>query len=394
MTNVPDIQFTPQGLVIPTQQAVLEGVLADFDVAFGGNLNKNLETPQGQLASSLAAIISEKNNQLAWLVNNLDPDYSDGIMQDAIGKIYFVQRKGQVNSSAECVFTGLPGTIIPEGFIVKDSSENEWVVDNGMSILATGEVTAKLTAKGVYGARANSITQIPRSIIGLDRVTNPQDAIVGTAVESRNDFAERYRKSVAINSQGMPSAVYSNVASLKGVVDCYVVDNPKGENVQLGASRKVLAPHSVYVAVVGGNDQEIAETIWRFTGNGCDFTGNTTVTVKDNRYQEPKPSYEIKFQRPASLPVYFQVKVKRGADLNAEQIIKQSIIETFKNSRLKIGSTIYAMAYIADLVGVIGKEYLLEVKLGQARNQYADTLEVGIDQFPTISVENISVVLV
>ncbi len=40
MTNVPDIQFTPQGLVIPTQQAVLEGVLADFDVAFGGNLNK------------------------------------------------------------------------------------------------------------------------------------------------------------------------------------------------------------------------------------------------------------------------------------------------------------------------------------------------------------------
>ena len=28
MTNVPNIQFTPQGLILPTEQEILNGVLA------------------------------------------------------------------------------------------------------------------------------------------------------------------------------------------------------------------------------------------------------------------------------------------------------------------------------------------------------------------------------
>ncbi|STY91698.1 hypothetical protein [Mannheimia haemolytica] len=59
-TNVPSIQFTPQGLILPSEQEILNGVLADFNAAFGGGLSQNLETPQGQLASSIAAIIADK----------------------------------------------------------------------------------------------------------------------------------------------------------------------------------------------------------------------------------------------------------------------------------------------------------------------------------------------
>ena len=60
MTNVPKIQITDSGLKLPTHQEILSGVLADINAAFGGGLNtESLETPQGQLASSLAAVIAD-----------------------------------------------------------------------------------------------------------------------------------------------------------------------------------------------------------------------------------------------------------------------------------------------------------------------------------------------
>ncbi len=49
-SKVPRVQFTPEGLVLPNESAILAGVLSDMDAAFGGGLNPALETPQGQLA--------------------------------------------------------------------------------------------------------------------------------------------------------------------------------------------------------------------------------------------------------------------------------------------------------------------------------------------------------
>ena len=126
-TNVPAIEITDTGVVVPSEDDILQGVLADFNQAFGGNLNLNLDTPQGQLASSLTAIIADRDNQLARLMNQVNPDYADGIMQDAIAKIYFLERKKAVDSSVECEFIGLAGTIIPKGFAVLDTQGVQWI---------------------------------------------------------------------------------------------------------------------------------------------------------------------------------------------------------------------------------------------------------------------------
>ena len=73
-TNVPAIEITDTGVIVPSEDDILQGVLADFNQAFGGNLNLNLDTPQGQLASSLTAIIADRDNQLARLMNQVNPD--------------------------------------------------------------------------------------------------------------------------------------------------------------------------------------------------------------------------------------------------------------------------------------------------------------------------------
>src|SRR5580693_2259582 len=91
-TNVPPITFGPTGFQAPADSDILAGVQADIDAAFGGGLNPGLSTPQGQLASSQAAIISEANATFLYQANQVDPSYASGRMQDAIGRIYFLQR--------------------------------------------------------------------------------------------------------------------------------------------------------------------------------------------------------------------------------------------------------------------------------------------------------------
>lgn len=389
-TNVPAIQFTPKGVILPTEQEILQGVMADFNAAFGGELSQNLETPQGQLASSMAAIIADKNNQIAWLVNNLDPSYSEGFMQDAIAKIYFVKRKGQINSTAICHFMGLAGTVIPKGLIVKDELNNEWKLEESVIISDDGVVKARVVGSGVYTAKAGSINVIHQSIVGLDRVYNPQDSTKGVEVESRQDFAERYRQSVAINAQGMPTAVYANIAKLTGVEDCYVIDNPTNRTVHYGVTNYPIKPHSIYVAVRGGDDEEIAQQIWRYSGNGCDFNGDTEVVITDDNYDDPKPTYRISFVRPVDTPLFFKVKIKRGLVADYVNDMKKAIKQQFDSvSRRKIGKFLYAMNYVSSIIKALPNDYLLDVEVSIDGENFSNQIQFGIDQYPVLSVENI-----
>ncbi len=393
MSNVPNIEITAAGLKIPTESEVLNGVLADFNTAFGGGLNLNLETPQGQLASSLAAIIADKNNLIAELVNQIHPDYADGLMQDAIAKIYFLERKPATDSVVECEFIGLPGTTIPKGFIVRDEAGNDWALQSEISILATGAVRGTLTVSGQVSARAHTVNRMYQTIVGLDRVDNPQDAIAGNLIESRADFRDRRQRSVAINAHGTPQAVYANVFALDGVSDVYVIDNSKGEPVTVGSTHYRLEPHSIYVAVVGGTDESVARAILDYAGSGCDFNGNTEITVYDEHYSEPKPAYPVRFMRPSDLPVYFRIRVQKGAPIGFQLAIKQAVMDAFNGeNKARIGANIYAIHYVAPVVKAVPQAHVLDVEVGLSPMVMGNMVAVGIDQKPVISDANIEVI--
>ena len=390
-SHVPPVRFTPQGLQIPTETEVLNGVLADFNDAFGGGLNLNLETPQGQLASSLAAVIADKNNVIAELVNQIHPEYAEGVMQDAIAQIYFLQRKPATDSAVVCEFVGLPGTQIPQGFIVQDAAGNQWALQQEISIPIGGKVSGTLIAAGQIEAPAHSVNVIYQALVGLDRVDNPHPAVPGRAEESRAEFAERRRRSVAVNAHGTPQAVYANVFALDGVRDVYVIDNPKGQSVQAGATNYTLKPHSIYVAAVGGDDTAVAEAVLRYAGSGCDFNGNTEITVYDHSYNDPKPAYQVAFMRPNELPVYFRIKIERGAFIGADTAIKQAVIAAFKG---RIGANLYAIGYVAPVVQAVPNVHVLDVEIGLSAGSMGNSVAVGIDQTPVVRAENIEVVSV
>ena len=123
-TNVPLPTFGPQGFQAPTDAQILAGVQADINAAFGGNLNFTTSngsavnpTPQGQLATSLTAIISAVYAEFINFTNQVNPAFAEGRFQDAIGNIYFLSRYPAQGTVVQCVCTGAVGTVIPGGSV-------------------------------------------------------------------------------------------------------------------------------------------------------------------------------------------------------------------------------------------------------------------------------------
>lgn len=402
-TNVPPVQFTPAGLVVPQESAILAGVQADYNDAFGGDLNPALETPQGQLASSTAAIVADANAVLAQFVNQVDPDTASGFMQDAIGRIYFLDRQPGAPTVVACECVGNAGTIIPVGAQAADTSGNRYTCIEAGTIPPSGSVTLQFAnvVDGPIPCPSNSLTVIFQAITGWDTINNPAPGVLGADVESQAAFAYRRAQSVALNAQGSLPAIYANVFDQADVLDVYATENTTNATVNVGATNYPLVPHSLYVAVVGGDNDEIAKAIWVKKNVGCDYNGNTTVVVTDDSgYLPPLPTYTVKFQRPTPLAIKFAVELVSdpGLPSNIVDLVKESIIATFTGAnggqRVRIGSNLLASKFYSGVINIDPTVVqVISILLGSVTPTLTAQL-IGIDQAPTVQASDITVTLV
>lgn len=399
-TSVPDVVFGPQGLVLPAESAILAGVQADQNTAFGGGLNPALETPQGQLASSLTAIIGAKNDLLAEYVNQVDPAYADGRMQDAIGRIYFITRKPATSTAVTATCVGLAGVSIPVGAMAKATDGTIYLCTQAGTIPASGTIDLAFAAQttGPIACPANSLNQIYKAIPGWDTINNAADGAQGQNVESRADFEYRRKQSVALNAKNSLQSIYANVFNVANVLDVYATENTTSSPATIGGY--TVAAHSLYVAVVGGAAADIANAIWNHKPPGSDYNGSTTYTVTDTSgYNPPYPSYVVKWVTPTPTPVLFAVQIANNPALpsNIIALVQNAIIAGFNGadggSRARVGSSIFSSRFYAPVLAVDPNVSILSLLLGTATATLA-SVTMNIDQQPTINAANISVTLV
>lgn len=400
-SSVPKIQFTPAGVVIPTEAEILAAQTADINAAFGGGLNPALNTPQGQLASSITAAIGDKNAEIAYIVNQLDPRFSSGRFQDAIAQIYFLKRKPAIATRVLCTMTGLSGLVVPAGTLAADTDGNIYKLADTVFFgggNTTGQGYFDNLETGPIPCPAGTLNRIYTALPGLDAITNTGDGILGRDVESRQDFEFRRYNSVGIGSHGGVGAIRAAVFDVPGVTDCYVYENRTSTDETVGTTLVTVLKNSVYVCVSGGLNDDIANAIWRKISDGCNTNGSTSVTVLDKEgYTPPYPSYTIKFQRPTAVPVKFLVQVAASSALPTylTDQIKAAIVARFNGAdsygeRERIGGTIYSTRY-SDAVSIGGARVLdLLVGVG-APAPSLHVLSMGINEIPTITESNITV---
>lgn len=364
-TNIPPPSWNPAtGFISASESSILAGVQADIAAAFpSNNLNFALNTPQGQLSSSWAAAVGNAQDVFCFYTTQTDPAYAQGRMQDAIGRIYFMERNGAQPTVLQIRCNGAAGTAIPTGqnaASVVDPAGNIYVCQQSGTISGLGYVILPFAAV-VPGPLSVPVTVgIFAAIPGWDSAI-VSSGVVGTNTETAAQFEQRRQASVEANAVGVIGAIIGAVAKVQGVIDYFGISNDTASPVTVNGV--TIAANSMYICVAGGTEINIAQAILSKKPPGIPMTGNTTVTAYDNNplYATPIP-YTIKYQIPSDLQVMFAVNIVSSGNVpaNAAALISAAILDAFEGitnpavstagaanpPRARINSLILASSYI------------------------------------------------
>lgn len=344
-TNVPGIQFTATGFLAPSGPAVLSGVQLDINAAFGVPLNFGTLTPQAQLAGSWGAIIVNADSVFVYFSQQIDPATSSGKWQDAIGRIYFMQRKPAQPTALQVACSGAQGVVIPGAdqsqtpALVKDVSGNLYQCVQQGTIPGAGSVTL------AFAALVPGPTAVPASLTIVQLIQGWDSAAVvtgtvGTNVESRAAFEARRADSVAGNSFGPIGAIIGAVAAVAGVIDYFGYNNNTASPVTING--QTIPANAIYIAAAGGAPQDVANAIFSKKGPGAPMAGNTTVTVHDSNPLYASPiAYSITYEIPAALQVLFKVTISNGplVPSDAATQVQEALIAAFAGASLSADFT-------------------------------------------------------
>ncbi len=403
-TSVPGVTFTKTGLTVPDEVDILNGRLNDLATAMGGVMSTSLTTPQGQIAMSDAAIIADKNDQLLAIVNQINPDYATGRFQDAIGRIYFLDRIPASGTTVTATCTGLVNTVIPIGSIAQDKKGYLYHSITEVKIPDSGsvDVVFQNSTSGPLACQIDDLNTIYSSVPGWSGISNASAGVPGTDEETRANFEYRRKQSVAKNATNSLHAIYAAVLEVNGVADAYVISNDTSVVKTVGVSKYRMVPNSIYSAVYGGKTEDVARVIWKKKPPGIPTNGNTTHTiVDDENYVQPYPEYEIKYVIPAPIRVYVDVSLANSDYLPAdiETQVQSAIAQAFNGedggTRARIASTLFAGRYYSGVYNIDTSSVdIYNITLSRDGITYSTSISFGIDEIPTLDVDNISVKLV
>ena len=400
------LTFDPQtGFSVDDVSDVRAAVAQAWKQAFRSDntaeLNTEPETPAGQIIDSQTASITQKDSELLYLANMLNPLKATGIFQDALAEIYFLQRKPAIPSTAVIRCTGLPGTVIPVSAQVMSAADDTiWQNTEAVTIGDDGtcECVFECQSAGLISAAAGTLSRINTMVAGWDTAVNPRAATVGQNAETQGAFEARRYASVGLNSRGTIAAVYARVANCANVVSCIVRENKT--NVPIEIDGYFLKAHSVFVSVVGGSDEDIAEAIYNSCSAGCDYNGNTTVAVADSA---TKAVETVTFYRPAEFDVYVKVTLQGKDSLpdEYETTVKNAVYDNFYGEssatiggdpilRVAPGDTVLASRFMPSVLdsGIAQVVHILVSTDGQS---WSETAYMPITGNPTRTAGRVTV---
>ena len=394
------LSFDPEtGLVAPETAGIREAVRQDWQNAFSdasGSSPLDVEpaTPAGQLIDAETAEIAAKNTELLWLANQFNPRVAEGRFQDALGHIYFLTRKIAEPTVVTCQLTGLMGTQIPYGAVVKNTDGYQLVCNAPVTIgeSGTAETTFRTAETGPVEIAANSVTQIVTVIAGWDSVNNEAAGATGRDVETRGEFEARRYASVAANAHGTVSSLYGVIGQIDGILDLRVLENAGPEPATLYGVE--VGGHSVAVCVYGGEDADIAQAIYQKKDAGCGTSGNYPVTYT----AENGAVYTYQIVRPEPETFSVQVAVPGASSLSqsVQQAIRQAVVNEFlgqgQNARVGLASTVYASRFYPAVIAVEGVTQLSGIEIALGSGGFGSAVIINADIEPTMTADNVTVV--
>lgn len=334
------------GIHVPSFAEIRDSLIEDMKGIFGNDIYLDEDSMDYQQISIMAKKIYDNNSTAALVYNNRTANTAIGVGLDNLCALVGIKRVKATYSFVQVTITGRAGTKIRNGQVSDEDGEYLWNLPANVTIPSSGSITveAQCNVMGQVIAQPNSITKIATPIYGWYTVTNEYASEPGADEETDANLRARFYVSTLIPST---SIFDSMIASLKGVQN---VDRVKGyENDTNETSTEGFPPHSVTFVVEYGEDEDIADIIYRKKTPGCYTNGTTEVNVMSDEGNITV----IRFYRPTYKNVYVKVNITKLANYNASVVDKiKEAVEKYVLG-VDIHDTIYRTLIISEVVSCL-----------------------------------------
>ena len=248
------ITMTTQGLQ-PAAPADLRNRL--ITLVAGANPDYTANLP-GSLIEDISSTdtyaLVESDSFLVDLVNSVTPYGANAYLLNQLGILYGVDAQPITNTSVYVIFTGTPGYVVGQGFVVGDGTY-QYVCQTG-GIVGLDNNTLPIyclaTQAGAWPVAANTVVQMITSVPANVSLTcnNPVSGIPSQSGEPISIFRERCFTAGLAASTGMSRYLKTLLGNVPGV-QTRLVSVQEQEDLE------------AYCIIVGGGDPyQIAYAIW------------------------------------------------------------------------------------------------------------------------------------
>lgn len=384
--------LTNTGYIAPTYAEWLDDVEDDFRSRFGDDIAITSNSNFGILARILAWRLTEISQQMEQVYYSGFYSTANDSALDRLGANIGVPRK-----VARPAHTDIK--IQTDGEYLIQAGE-QFETDDGIVFDLTQDVvTAQSTDGNWYGTgtleseetgtmnnvEANTITVISNPDDNILSVTNPEN--VGDGQDDEDD--ESYRNRLIMENTAKPgpteNGIKSALSNLTGVREVSIVSNDTDAVDSYGN-----LPESIHIYVLGGNGQDIANTLIDCLPAGCVLNGSQAVNATDMSGNEKT----IKFDFATDKPIYVKVDIKTNDQWNADSgasQIEEQIAQAI--SSLNMGQTVFLTKMYPIVYNVDGVDEAT-ISIGTSKSNLSSS-DITVERFeaPSCDLQNIEVVV-
>lgn len=232
-----------------------------------------------------------------------DPNKASGAILKGLIQLNGLVAKFGSQTQINVKFTGLKDATIPQGSLISDVENSvNYSVDKSVTIGADGTATGTATAltKGPINPKNNTVIVIKTPTYGWTNVTNTGVVVVGAEPQTDEELHQEQQRATSNTAYRQIDAIYAGLLNVPGVEFARVY-----QNTGLTADSRGIDAKSVAAVVVGGTNEDIANSIARKSANINGFFGSTEVDVTDIQGHVNK----IKFSRPEEVEIDVEVNI-------------------------------------------------------------------------------------
>lgn len=388
---MPNYGVTSEGFSRKRLPAILTDKSSAFKAAFGENLNVSAESPEGQIIGTIAESDANLWELAEDAFNAFNPSSASGDTLSNLVLLNGISRLSATYSKAVLTAVGTAGTVIPVDSIVSIvDTATAFTTDRDATIGSSGTVLIDATADtiGEVNVSAGQLTSIDTPVTGWTSVTNADDAITGTELETDTALRARRVRSVARNSTGQVDAIFAEVSAVTGIVAVKVIENDTDTTDLYG-----VLPYSIRVIAQGGSNADVAKAIF-IKKSICRSQGNTTVAVDDSQ----GIPHNIHFSRPLNTNIYVVVSITQFSDfpVNGTTLIKEAILNyvdgtTVTGRGFLLGNDVVHSELYTPVNTVLGHT-VDSLYIGKSANPTGTAnISIDIDELPVFTEANITV---